>query len=105
VEALLSLKRLRVAGDSVRNTSADSTTPERFLDRELAKRVCECVPVCVGTSASIGDGAARRFSIGFYGAWLERVCGAGVVARQGRDAPRRDQRSRSARGSEDFNIG
>ena len=35
---------------------------------ELAKALCELVPVCVGTSASIGDDAARVFSIGFYGA-------------------------------------
>src|SRR6185436_12276180 len=35
---------------------------------DLAKALCELVPVCVGTFASISDGAARAFSVGFYGA-------------------------------------
>ena len=34
----------------------------------LAKALCDFVPVCVGTSARILDDAARMFSVGFYGA-------------------------------------
>jgi NACHT domain len=35
---------------------------------ELAAALCDLVPVCVGTQASISDEAARAFSVGFYGA-------------------------------------
>jgi hypothetical protein len=33
---------------------------------EIAKSLCEFVPVCIGTSASIADDASRAFSIGFF---------------------------------------
>jgi hypothetical protein len=35
---------------------------------ETAEALCELVPASVGTSAAIGDDAARAFGIGFYGA-------------------------------------
>jgi CHAT domain-containing protein len=64
----------RVTGDALLSTFSAAGQSVQIVvlngcsTEELAKRLCELVPVCVGTSASIGDDAARTFSIGFYGA-------------------------------------
>lgn len=51
------------AGQSVQTVVLNGCSTE-----SLAEALCEFVPICVGTSAAIGDDAARVFSIGFYGA-------------------------------------
>jgi len=51
------------AGQSVQTVVLNGCSTET-----LAEAMCEFLPVCVGTSAPIGDDAARMFSIGFYGA-------------------------------------
>src|SRR3954462_10895204 len=51
------------AGQSVRVVVLDGCATE-----DLAKSLCDFVPICVGTSPPIADGAARAFCLGFYGA-------------------------------------
>jgi hypothetical protein len=74
------LATVGAAGQSVQIVVLNACSTE-----DLAKALCELVPVCVGTSARIGDDAARMFSVGFYGALAsgesaERACLHGKAA-------------------------
>lgn len=68
------------AGQSVRVVVLDGCATD-----DLARALCDFVPVCVGTSPSISDAAARAFCLGFYGALADgeptaRACSHGRAA-------------------------